>query len=565
MKTNLHRLLFTLVLTTSFGAQNPPAAPPDVLLQADEAFRAGQFNIALEKYQSSLQQTTNAVDGYTGLARTYLKMENVQLALENASKAVEVAPASPRAHAALGEVYFRQAKMVEAEKEFLAGVNNPHPDARALLGLSRLYDAYSLHAKARTMLERAHQLDSSDREIQRRWIRTLTLRDQIEWLSKYLAGPTNDDEITNQWLQTYLEVLRERSKRPHQTCRLVSKVTSTETELKPMMLDATHFHGFGLEVRVNGHGSRLLLDTGASGLLINKKLAEKAGIQPIAETKFRGIGNTGDTAGFVGYADSIKIGELEFRNCPVEVSNKRSVVEVDGLIGADVFSHYLVTLDFLMHKLKLEELPQRPGDTPAAVTLTSRQENEVEDESPSDRDQQKATNGQPSPLPGSGTVAVAPGNPKPPHAASSGPRDAYVAPEMKAYTKVFRFGHNLLIPTRVGDAPPKLFLIDSGATFNSISPDAAREVTKVRGDDRVIVKGISGTVKNVYSADKAMLQFSRYRQENQDLMAFDLSGVSKANGTEVSGILGFTTLKLFTLKIDYRDGLVDFVYTGPKR
>jgi len=89
-------------------------------------------------------------------------------------------------------------------------------------------------------------------------------------------------------------------------------------------------------------------------------------------------------------------------------------------------------------------------------------------------------------------------------------------------------------------------------------------VTKVRSDDRMIVKGISGTVKDVYSADKAMLQFSHYRQENQDLIAFDLSGVSKATGTEVSGILGFTTLKLFTLKIDYRDGLVDFVYTGPK-
>jgi hypothetical protein len=62
-----------------------------------------------------------------------------------------------------------------------------------------------------------------------------------------------------------------------------------------------------------------------------------------------------------------------------------------------------------------------------------------------------------------------------------------------------------------------------------------------------------------------MLQFSRYRQENQDLTAFDLSGVSKSTGTEVSGILGFITLKLFTLKIDYRDGLVDFVYTGPKQ
>jgi predicted aspartyl protease/Tfp pilus assembly protein PilF len=565
VKTNLYKLLFTLVFTTSFCAQNPPAAPSDVLLQADEAFRAGKFDTAVEKYQSVLQQSPASVDGYAGLARTYLKMEKVTLALETASKGVEVASDSPRVHAALGEVYFRQAKMTEAEKEFLAGVNNPHPDARAYLGLSRLYDAYSLHARARSTLERAHQLDPGDREIQRRWIRTLTLRDQIQWLSKYLAGPNNDDEFTNQSLQTYLEVLTERSNRPRHTCRLVSKVTSTEAALKPMMLDATHFHGFGLEVKVNGHASRLLVDTGASGLLINKKLPEKAGIQPIAESKIRGIGNKGDAAAYVGYADSIRVGELEFQNCLVEVSNKRSVLEDDGLIGADVFSHYLVTLDFLWHKLKLEELPQRPGDTRVAVTLASQEENEVEDESPSDGNQQKEKSGQAGPVPDPGAVAAKPENPRPQNVAAAGPRDAYVAPEMKAYTKVFRFGHQLLIPTRVGDAPPKLFLIDTGATLNTISPEAAREVTKVRGNDRMIVKGISGTVKNVYSADKAMLQFSRYRQENQDLTAFDLSGVSKSTGTEVSGILGFITLKLFTLKIDYRDGSVDFVYTGPKQ
>jgi hypothetical protein len=134
---------------------------------------------------------------------------------------------------------------------------------------------------------------------------------------------------------------------------------------------------------------------------------------------------------------------------------------------------------------------------------------------------------------------------------------------MQNYTKIFRFGHELLIPTRIGDAPSKLFLIDTGAMMNTISPQAAREVTKVRDSD-VRVHGVSGSVRDVYSADKAILQFSHYKQENQDVVAFDLSGISRGAGTEVSGILGFTTLRLFTLKIDYRDGLVDFTYNAPK-
>ena len=36
-------------------------------------------------------------------------------------------------------------------------------------------------------------------------------------------------------------------------------------------------------------------------------------------------------------------------------------------------------------------------------------------------------------------------------------------------------------------------------------------------------------------------------------------------GTEASGVLGFTTLHLLDIKIDYRDGLVDFSYDPKQR
>ena len=44
------------------------------------------------------------------------------------------------------------------------------------------------------------------------------------------------------------------------------------------------------------------------------------------------------------------------------------------------------------------------------------------------------------------------------------------------------------------------------------------------------------------------------------MTAFDLTTISDDTGTEVSGILGFTTLLLLDIKIDHRDGLVDFKY-----
>jgi hypothetical protein len=100
--------------------------------------------------------------------------------------------------------------------------------------------------------------------------------------------------------------------------------------------------------------------------------------------------------------------------------------------------------------------------------------------------------------------------------------------------------------------------------FNFISPAAAREVTKVHGDSDTIVKGISGRVDKVYSANKAILTFGNLRQENQDMTAFDTKPVSDGVGTEVSGFLGFVLLHFLDIKIDYRDALVDFQYDAKR-
>jgi predicted aspartyl protease len=115
----------------------------------------------------------------------------------------------------------------------------------------------------------------------------------------------------------------------------------------------------------------------------------------------------------------------------------------------------------------------------------------------------------------------------------------------------------MLLSTLIGDAPVKLFLLDTGSTNNLISPSAAEEVTRVHGDARIL-QGLNGSVKNVYRADKAIIQFAHMRQENQGLLAIDMSHMSDRIGTEVSGVLGFEVLRLLDMKIDYRDGLVSF-------
>jgi hypothetical protein len=124
---------------------------------------------------------------------------------------------------------------------------------------------------------------------------------------------------------------------------------------------------------------------------------------------------------------------------------------------------------------------------------------------------------------------------------------------MKSYSIVFRFGHTLLLPTALNDSLPKLFMIDSGSFTSAISPSAALRVS-----------GLNGEVNKVYESKELTLTFGHLRQKYEDMVTFDTKSISDAVGTEVSGMLGFTVLRMLDIKVDYRDGLVDFKFDAKR-
>lgn len=516
------------------------SAPPNPLGDAKELARKGDFDGAIEKYQQFLKDTPKSPDAYAGLTRVYLKKRDVEQAYETVNKALLVADSWP-VHVALGEVYFRQGRIPEAEKEWIGVIKAGYPAPRAYLGLARVRWALSMNKSAKALIDKAYELDPRDPDIQRSWVRTLPRSERIKHYETYSAESNDSEE--RDFLVSYLSYLKERAKQQDRPCRLATKVKATTAALVRLLIDAKHVRGYGLSVVLNGSKTTLMLDTGASGILVKRSIAERAGITKLAETKVWGVGDKGPKNAYIGTANSIRIGELEFQDCPVEVMESRSVAGEDGLIGADVFAAFLVEIDFPGEQLKLSELPKRPGQGDSQLALKN-EDDDFDDLGAAGRPETAGDTGA-SKTPSSGR--------------SPGPQDSYIAKEMQSFSRVYRFGHQLLIPTKIGDAPYKLFLLDTGAWTNSISPQAAREVTKIRGDD-TIVKGISGSVKDVYSANHAVLQFGRLRQENQDMLSFDTSSISESNGTEISGFLGFTLLRLLDIKIDYRDGLVDFTY-----
>jgi hypothetical protein len=110
-------------------------------------------------------------------------------------------------------------------------------------------------------------------------------------------------------------------------------------------------------------------------------------------------------------------------------------------------------------------------------------------------------------------------------------------------------------------ALPRRITPDRVLAFGTtISPEAAREVTKVHNDYDDKIRGLSGQVEKVYTTGDLTFEFANLRQKASGVRAFDTSNISKSTGLEVSGFIGISTLRQLTLTIDYRDGLVQFVY-----
>ena len=576
------RLFVRLVLSVvvlGVSAQCLHAASCDVVkhappTEAEKALLAADYAKAESLYRADLAAHPGDANATAGLVHTLMHEQKVQEAADMAQVSLAAKPGTPALITLRGEVEFRQGTPWLAAKSANESSNLDPCNPRTYLLLADLYRISSLYASARRALLTAHQLDPNDPEIRGEWMGTLPIKQRIPEIEAYLASPTGSDAEDLRHLHSYLEHLKKLADQPRKSCHLVSPVATTEIPFISLMYDANHLRAFGLDVKLNNHSSRLEIDTGAGGLVVSRSVARRAGLKPFSQSEVGGIGDEGNKPGYTAYADSIRIGNLEFQDCMVEViDSNHGMEDQDGLIGMDVFSRFLVTLDYPMRKLALGPLPPRPGDVRSTATSLNTSEEDPDDsvastaptnEDPKDEhaprrgDADAASDGSTKNSLGDGSKVSAP------TPVAHGPFDRYVAPEMKDYTRVYRIGHDLILPASVSGKSIKLFIMDTGAWATTISPQAAREVTKVHTESGMEVHGIGGKVDKLYSADKVTFNFANLSQETFGVVGFDTSKISKDVGLEISGFLGATTLRMLTIHIDYRDGLVKFDY-NPNR
>lgn len=529
------------------GAASGSQDSLDLVTEAEAFYRQGHLDEAAQRYQQLLQVQPKSAEAYAGLSRVFLKQKKAQQARDTISEGLAVVDSAP-IRVALGEVLFREGKLAEAESEWLSVVNSGHTNARAHLGLARVSKAATQYKQAKTEIDKARALDPSDPDIELYWVSFLRPSEQVLYLENYLSHESGANAEEQAHLRNHLELLKARLKDSTHSCRLVSELTSTGADLLRVTGERPNqIRGYNLAVALNGQNSKLQLDTGASGILIDRQIAQKAGLTKLSDTTIGGFGDRGEGAGYFAMASSIKIGELEFRDCPVVVLDKRSVLGEDGLIGTDVFQEFLIDLDFRNKKLRLGKLPKRPDEDLGKVSLRTDagETDPLEAESRTDA-----------------TTTTINATTAPPYMSLT---KRFVPAEFSfSFTPVFRFGHALLIPTEIGDIQAtRLFEIDTGSNKSILSVNVAREIMKVRVNSRMAFKGLSGSVKNVYPIEHTNLRFDHVQLYADNQIAIDLAHLSESTGTEVSGVLGVFAFVSSDVTIDYRDGLVAFDKPNP--
>lgn len=330
---------------------------------AETALDKGDYAPAEKLFRDLLAKSADNADAHEELVRALIGQDKVDVAAKDAEAWAAAAPDNSLALTALGDVRLRQGDPREAFLQFQKAARADLCNARAYYGAAEVDELAGLFASSKRLIEQAYALHPTDDDINTSWIETRQRKERLEKLADYAE---HSDQISEE-NRAKMKISLGKATQTHTSdCRMAA--TSPREGTVPMVAvtdGPTRFIGWGLDVKFNGKARRLQIDTGASGITVSRAAAMFLGIQREDTTKTGGIGDKKEVKTSITHVASVKIGGIEFTNCPVEILEKWSVLDSDGLIGGDVFDASQLTLDFPKHELRVAPLPLRPGDTEA--------------------------------------------------------------------------------------------------------------------------------------------------------------------------------------------------------
>jgi tetratricopeptide (TPR) repeat protein len=510
LKTLLATSICLLLLGSSTSVPlraTPGQNPGGSLSRGHAAFRAGRFADAAREYRRILASDPNNGAAHTGLVRALLKEDRVAEAAHAAEQAVAGAQSDASLLVACGDVCFRLGNFARAEQMYAAAVAADPAYARGYWGLGRVDLLERRNRSARQHFVKAYELDPDDPNIVLDWAFTQSSRKEcVAAAERYLtlAANANEDVRTLIGIRARIAILKALG--DGDTFVVADPSRAYRVELREALGPQGPLPAYRLFALVNGQKLRLTLDTGTSGIYLNRKAAERSHLVRLADgVPVRGVGDEATRTTFVAIADTLQVGNLEMKHCEIKVDSGSAFDDTDGLIGTDVFSHFLVRLNFPERVLEL--LPPAAGEKSIAEDFWGVERR------------------------------TRPG-----------------------FTPVHVFGHLLLADTRINDVPGFLLVVDSGAPTHMLSTSAASRITTLHVTPAV-VRGVSGLVRETLTTGRVTLAFGNLAQPGQ-FLAVNLDEQNRREGTEIGGVLGLEALRQFDLTIDYTNGLVRLDHEG---
>ena len=487
-----------LLILTAAAA---PLCAEDLLGSARQHDFARRNRQAVEAYRAVVQARPGFFEAWEGMIRCLIRDKRAGEAYRAWDEASRQPGTDAFRKTAEGHILFRQAEFDKADAAYVEAIRLDSRAALAYVGLASLHGLISQNESAANVANLAYRLMPQNPTAI--LARAYELEDPDAHIAALEQALALFDPSSEEARALRIHVASDRQIGNRDARVLESPYTAAELRLE--QLDPRNDTRYALTVLLNNRKKvRMLLDTGASGVSLKSSVVKSAGLEQLAQegSEVKGVGDKRAPLSFSYLVESLAIGPVRFRDYVVSVSDRQG--GMDGIVGADVFSQFLVTLDFPARRLLLAPYPGLEG--PPSRT--------------------KAING-----------------------------------ERRAGThRVFRKGNHLFLPVTVNQKASRLFLIDSGAFTNLISADFAREQTKLSHNEGVKIHGVQGEVDKVFNASRVELTFAGLRQNNSGMLAFDFTKLSNEFGFEIGGIIGMPILERLRLTIDYRNGAVEMRY-----
>ncbi len=501
----LYLLAFALA-SCSFYSFSAEAS--DLQLSKDK-FMSGQVEEAITGFRLAADQFPESEEAPYWLVRAYLVQNEPDKAEVEARKIYEKNNSSGIALCAMGDVEYRLGHFELASRYYRQAINAAPGFARAYLGLGKILESERMLKSASPCYEKAFSIDPDDPDIMYAWATVLPRSPEERHLwRRYTETALYEEPSTIENTKAWLQRKEEWSE--IKLCRLRESPEHSSIKLLHFYMPNRGYNRYGVEVKINGKKkARLLLDTGASGILLKNSLAKSAGVPLSGNYKIKGFGDEGEKDAGTGLAKTIEVGKLVFENYPVHFTSKEALLSEDGVIGTNVFSQFLITLDFTRNTMLLDLLPPPPGI--------------AEDEDYREWDY----NWQPG-------------------------------PERRGYAPFRLINTKIVIPAIANDKWDSLFVLDTGAAVNVISFQLADEVNYTKLTNWRLV-GVSGKAAKTRKVNQISITIAGVQQVSLNTLAVDLSKHSHSIGTEIGGFVGYPLLQHVALILDYRTATLRLV------